>query len=879
MHFSTTTINRAGTSRTIRPNTFQNGYNNVSKDNYIEFFKNIKQAKEVFLHQRAQSNRGTVSSRPPIQVSSPRLGASVKNVRGDINKNEAYVEDINPQHIDIHDALIFNGIFSSLDSSFSFLKKSENDAMAFLRKEENIRGLDKFFTTLSTPDNNAIAVAKIKRIFVMLKMLNESYTHDGNPVPAEVKKDIQFYVDNVNKYGLKSKSPYAGSLLKGASVLKAIDLRINKNSAEMIAKGLNYNAAIDRMVESKINTVSDKTLRETLLSKWKDISFRESKRVFDRMENVINGCTHFQRIDALLEHQPIKLDLFKDYLQREGTPQRNGSGNTGGSKPDNNISKRTAGPNYIFNDHSITVNDHSITVNDNSIRFNDNQPNEQGVKLPPSAIASVTQHQNFTNVSERSSDHGVDDRGRSNLLRGRGTEVSKENLTNNRGERVSEIRTSSGAMVGQEGYDLIDGITSNGLTENITGENHSDGSATRGKADSTSSINAELDMRTSVQHAMPPILNNLDSSVGKSQRPYIGPFRTGRTGAAQYQQDWQPALVTSDRRLIKNNQSLTTLSSRTEPVKNSAHHRLFEEKVSALGSQTMAGKPNVSTNTIAKAHTAASSTRERAQGVSVLNRPVGNAAMVQSSELSTLESRNALSNFEHGRRGSELNNVSILRDFWESQRAERQQVSPEIKPKYLSGGSNTVAVDNDVGHDQNKPENVMRTDRRNLQKLDTYMGPHRTVTGHSVLQKVLSGWNESTTHLAQNTQTGTKRDLQRFVKETSVRVTEKEHMAKTDVPLPIVGDADRGVKVEKNKVDFELATIKRDASGGMLSANTSSSTRSLVEKSFEDRRNMTSSHDKSGALASAPYRGPFWAGRQGAARKQAYINTDELTKK
>ncbi|MGK2888104.1 MAG: hypothetical protein ACSLEN_00195 [Candidatus Malihini olakiniferum] len=97
---------------------------------------------------------------------------------------------------------------------------------------------------------------------------------------------------------------------------------------------------------------------------------------------------------------------------------------------------------------------------------------------------------------------------------------------------VSEMPTPPEAVADQEDYDLIDSINSNCLTENITDENHSDGSVTQGKADSTPSINAEPDTRTSVHHVMPPILNNLDSSVGKSQRLYLGPFSTRRTGAA-----------------------------------------------------------------------------------------------------------------------------------------------------------------------------------------------------------------------------------------------------------------------------------------------------------------------------------------------------------
>ncbi|MGK2888105.1 MAG: hypothetical protein ACSLEN_00200 [Candidatus Malihini olakiniferum] len=184
------------------------------------------------------------------------------------------------------------------------------------------------------------------------------------------------------------------------------------------------------MVESKISTVQDKTLRETLLSKWKDISFRKSKKVFDRMENIINDSDNFQSIDALLNHQPIKLDLFKDYLQRESTLHSKDSGNAGFTKPDNGISKEAVDSTYIFNDYSTTTNDNSHFL----MKESANQPNRQEEKLPPSAMASATQHQNFTNVPERLSDHDIDDGGGSNLRGGRGTEVGSANLTNNSGK-------------------------------------------------------------------------------------------------------------------------------------------------------------------------------------------------------------------------------------------------------------------------------------------------------------------------------------------------------------------------------------------------------------------------------------------------------------
>ncbi|MGK2888106.1 MAG: hypothetical protein ACSLEN_00205 [Candidatus Malihini olakiniferum] len=104
-------------------------------------------------------------------------------MRGDVNKNEAHVEDVSYQHISTHDALIFNDILGSLDSSVSFLSKNKEEVMIFLLEKENIKGLDKFFTILSNPNNDPFAVNKIKQIFVMVKMLNKSYIQAGNPTP------------------------------------------------------------------------------------------------------------------------------------------------------------------------------------------------------------------------------------------------------------------------------------------------------------------------------------------------------------------------------------------------------------------------------------------------------------------------------------------------------------------------------------------------------------------------------------------------------------------------------------------------------------------------------------------------------------------------
>ncbi|MGL9736004.1 MAG: hypothetical protein ACR5LF_11595 [Symbiopectobacterium sp.] len=248
----------------------------------------------------------------------------------------------------------------------------------------------------------------------MLKMLSDFSAQYVPSNTEEIKEDINLYVDNINKYGLGIKSPFSGSLLQGDRALKKIDDRMKKNSAKLISEWLNHNAAIDRLVESKINTVQDANMRATLLSKWKEIAFRPSKQVFDRMEGTINGSSHFHRVDALLNHQPIKLELFKDFLQRENVGQPNDARNTETSKSDKGMNKETPGPGptYVYYDYSTTTN------NDNSIHFTDNchlsmkeaanPPKEQEENPPASAKVSATQHQNATTVPEKQSDRSTD---------------------------------------------------------------------------------------------------------------------------------------------------------------------------------------------------------------------------------------------------------------------------------------------------------------------------------------------------------------------------------------------------------------------------------------------------------------------------------------
>ncbi|MFT8209933.1 MAG: hypothetical protein ACMZI0_03655 [Symbiopectobacterium sp.] len=120
---------------------------------------------------------------------------------------------------------------------------------------------------------------------------------------------------------MRSDSPITGSSLKGFDALNSFDSRIDKISNEVISKGLDCNKEIHIMVTKKIELVQDGNLREFLHQEWRSGPFRESIRVFETMDNIIKKTNGFHRADALFSHQPINLDLFKDYLKQGGTQE------------------------------------------------------------------------------------------------------------------------------------------------------------------------------------------------------------------------------------------------------------------------------------------------------------------------------------------------------------------------------------------------------------------------------------------------------------------------------------------------------------------------------------------------------------------------------
>ncbi|MBG6245637.1 hypothetical protein CS369_14165 [Candidatus Symbiopectobacterium sp. 'North America'] len=328
------------------------------------------------------------------------------------------------------------------------------------------------------------------------------------------------------------------------------------------------------------------------------------------MEGTINGSSHFHRVDALLNHQPIKLELFKDFLQRENVGQHNDARNTGTSKPDNGMTKETPGSTYVYYDYSTMTNDNSIHFTDKShlsMKEAANPPKEQEENPPASAKASATQHQNVTTVPEKQSDRSTD--GRRDSGRQKRPEVTPDtsDITVNSNKPSNETLTPPVTVGGHAGVDDIDGP------------------ALPTEASSTPETNAELNVRTSVPQAQPERVGNPGSSMAARQTSFIGPFSTGITGAAQFQKYKQSS--DSGRVDKKKSLQLRLLTMLVRRLKVMVFVHVM--RMSVILTLTLRQEKILLAN---QALHAASFTRQRAQFATTLTKAKSNAAIVQSSE-------------------------------------------------------------------------------------------------------------------------------------------------------------------------------------------------------------------------------------------------------
>lgn len=898
MSFSNNNMIGSGISKPIRPNSLPADFNSKIGNKHVASLKNITQAKVQFLPQLGQATTASGSSRFSTRTQNADLGAKIRSVRGGLSKSEVKNEKNSASPVNTHDASVFNDIFNSLDSSSTFINKNEHEALDFLRNEVSNKAFDKLQTILADPNNESSAVDKAKQIFVMLKMLSDLSARSDTPNTAGIKEDIKFYVDNINKYGLGIKSPFAGSLLQGERALKNIDDRVNKNAAKLIAEGLNHNAAIDRLVESKINTVQDQNMRATLLSKWKDIAFRPSKQVFDKMEGTINGSSHFHRVDALLNHQPIKLELFKDFLHRENIGQNTDTGKTGTSTPDNGKAKETPGPTYVYYDYSTTTNDNSVHFTDKShlsMKEAANQPKGQKENPPASATASATQHQNVTPVPERPSDRSTDGRGAgdSGGLKHPETTTDTPEITVNSNNPSHETLTPPVAVGGDAGVDDIDGPML--------------------PREASSDINTGQNKHTSVQQPQPPIVGN----PGAHQTAYIGPFSTGRTGAAQFQKYKQPASITADSgRFDKKNASPITPSNDAGTGMKNDGARSRDENINSPDPHVKAGKNPVSERGGNPALHAASFTRQRAQFATTLTKANSHAAIVQSSEPRPQEETSASRDPYIGPTRTGRTGAAEFKRYWQSAKktssetdtlAGRREPLPDRDEKALLTRSNAVGAEKTVELDGSKvnekahnlyethapktttpPAQTIRQQQLNgaaginEQKSNTYMGPHRTGrTGAADFKKYASDSNVSTVSHALNKPGSAGRDAEPLAKPVSNSSIERHVVNKTDAAIPATSGVGHTASVSQHKVRVEPETSKGEITDDALLAYSASDISAARAPSLANRHQVASSGEKNTVTAAGNtgYKGPFWTGRQGATAKQSYINTDRFAKK
>lgn len=821
MHLPKYNMSVSGTQGTVRRHSFSGGDAKI-------FSAPLRAARQADVQPSPQPGHATEESEtasPSAETQNAKIGEKVTNVRGFSYKNKANNATSGDSPFNAHEASELNDIVNSLDSASTYLNKKQCEAINFVSKQVSSETFDKLQAILSDPGSRSSAVDKAKQAFVMLKMLNDSSAKSDTPNTTEIKKDIDFFVDKINKYGLGTKSPFAGSLLQGIRARSSIDDRLNKTAGKLIAEGLSFNADIDGLVESKINAVQDKDIRATLLSKWKGSAFRPSKLVFDKMEETINESRNFHRIDTLLNHQPIQLELFKAFLQHENPGQNNDASKTGSPTPNKGMSNGAS--ERPINYYDFSVNDNSIHITDGSrISLNEavDPPKGQEEKSP----ASATERQNVTPVPDKQSDRSTDGQGDSGGQKRPTATTGMSATTTNSNRPSNETQTPSLIEGGHAGFDDIDGP------------------ALQREASSTPDINAEPDVRTSVQQKQSQRVGNQDYPKAAHHTSFIGPFSTGRTGAAQFQKYKQSASITSNGgRFDKTNVPPITSSNDADTGINNDAARLGDENPSPHASESRPKKwdiPSPSNFLItsrtgglqgpaelkryrqegnirnnAKNNTQAGR-REPLPGQppqfgETLTNPKRNAAIVESSEPRPKKwDIPSSSNFLVTTRTGALQGAAEAYRYWRS-----APPAQAIDEKQLFGGAAGI----------------------NKQKSDILIGSHRTGrTGAADFKKYVSNSDASTVSHTQNSQSS-------------------------------IG---HGIEPETRQVEI--------TDDGLL-ADTVPNISASRESSLANRHQVASSGERNPitAAGNTAFKSPFWAGGQGAAAKQAYIEADRSTKK
>ncbi len=795
-------------------------------------------------------------------------------VRNNANLNEVLNQNVEAPKSCPEDAVEINNFLNSLPNSIDFSKKMEQDAIEFWKSKKDIKGFCDFLSLLSASGSNKQAIQKVKLALVMTQKLHDSYAKNDTSNIDAIKKDVKFLVDNVNKYKLCFNSPIAGSSRKGFKALRAFDQFMDRISDAAKSKGLDYNKEIHIMVMNEIKSLPDSHLRDVLHKEWENGAFRESIRVFEKMDNVINSMSGFLRADAIFSHQFIMLDLFKDYLKREGGPKNNDETKEVPVKKEANSGKGNQGVTYIYNDYSKVIKGDRINFKHNGdfiIKVNVDKSKPQKETAFSSTEKTQSQHvHDIPEATERTSD-----------------------ITVNSNKPYNKTQTPPVAVGGDAGVDDIDGPML--------------------PREASSDIHIGQNEHTSVRQPQPPIVGN----PGAHQTAYIGPFSTGRTGAAQFQKYKQPASITADSwRFDKKNASLITPSNDAGTGMKNDGARSRDENINSPDPHVKAGKNPASERGGNPALHAASFTRQRAQFATTLTKAKSHAAIVQSSEPRPQEETSASRDPYIGPTRTGRTGAAEFKRYWQSAKktssetdtlAGRREPLPDRDEKALLTRSNAVGAEKTVELDGSKvnekahnlyethapktttpPAQTIRQQQLNgaagvsIQKSNTYMGPHRTGrTGAADFKKYASDSNVSTVSHALNKPGSAGRDAEPLAKPVSNSSIERHVVNKTDAAIPATSGVGHTASVSQHKVRVEPETSKGEISDDVLLAAPASDISAARAPSFSNRHQVASSGETNTitAAGNTGYKGPFWTGRQGATAKQSYINTDRFAKK
>ncbi|QZN94799.1 hypothetical protein [Symbiopectobacterium purcellii] len=626
-------------NKVIHIHTVRNSYpavRGVKENVKFKSLKNVRQSNKTY---RASGGKfkgkigliKQMAQDPALCIKKDFMG-----VRNNANRSEVLNQNVEVPKSCAEDAVGINNFLNSLPNSIDFSKKMEQDAIEFWKSKKDIKGFGDFLSVLTAPGSNNQAIQKVKLALVMTQKLHDSYAENDTSNIDAVKKNVKFLVDNVNKYKLGFNSPIAGSSRKGFKALKSFDKFMDGISDAAKLKGLDYNKEIHIMVMNEIKSLPDSHLRDVLHKEWENGPFRESIRVFEKMENVINSTSGFLRADALFSHHPIKLDLFKDYLKR--TPQAKAGENPASDRGANQALHAASftRPREQFATTLSKAKSNAALVQSSEPRSQEGVrpsiepyigPNRTG-RTGAAEFKRYWQSAKLTNPNShvRAGENPASDRGANQALHAASFTRPREQFATTLSKaksnaalvQSSEPRSQEGVRPSIEPYIGPNRTGRTGAAEfkrywqsaKLTnpnshvraGENPASdrganqalhaASFTRPREQFATTLSKAKSNAALVQSSEP----RSQEGVRPSIEPYIGPNRTGRTGAAEFKRYWQSAKLTNP----------------------NSHVRAGENPASDRGAN--------------QALHAASFTRPREQFATTLSKAKSNAALVQSSE-------------------------------------------------------------------------------------------------------------------------------------------------------------------------------------------------------------------------------------------------------